>query len=194
MSVTPLPSGPARVRPSGNGARLSVPRRRPRGRPVDAPALTVTFEVTLSGDTRYADAAEVLDTLRRVTDRLGTARVEVAPASTASVGVAPAADVDGDAVLVLADSHVVRVGEREIPFTRVEFDLLLFLATHPRRVFTRAQLLQTVWGFAHAGQRTVDVHIRRLRAKLPGVPLVTTVRGVGYRLADHANVQVLRLP
>ena len=101
--------------------------------------------------------------------------------------------MDSDAVLVLADSHVVRVGEREIPFTRVEFDLLLFLATHPRRVFTRAQLLQTVWGFAHAGQRTVDVHIRRLRAKLPGVCLVTTVRGVGYRLADHANVRVLRL-
>jgi DNA-binding response OmpR family regulator len=171
-----------------------VPRRRPRGRPVDAPALTVTFEVTLSGQTRYADAAEVLDTLRRVTDRLGTARVEVAPASTASVGAEPSADVDSDAVLVLADSHVVRVGEREIPFTRVEFDLLLFLATHPRRVFTRAQLLQTVWGFAHAGQRTVDVHIRRLRAKLPGVCLVTTVRGVGYRLADHANVRVLRLP
>jgi len=190
MSVTPLPSGPARVRPPGNGTRLGVPRRRPRGRPVDAPALTVTFEVTLSGETRYA---EVLDTLWRVTDRLGTARVEVAPASTASVGAEPSADVDSDAVLVLADSHVVRVGEREIPFTRVEFDLLLFLATHPRRVFTRAQLLRTVWGFAHAGQRTVDVHIRRLRAKLPGVCLVTTVRGVGYRLADHANVRVLRL-
>ena len=79
---------------------------------------------------------------------------------------------------------------RPVAFTRVEFDLLLFLGRHPRRVFTRGQLLQTVWGLSHAGERTVDVHIRRLRAKLGAVPLITTVRGVGYRLADDASLAV----
>jgi len=81
-----------------------------------------------------------------------------------------------------------------VPFTRIEFDLLMFLATHPRQVFTREQLLHHVWGFSRGGLRTVDVHIRRLRAKLPDRPLVVTVRGVGYRLADEADVRVVHLP
>jgi DNA-binding response OmpR family regulator len=51
-----------------------------------------------------------------------------------------------------------------------------------------------VWGFAHRGHRTVDVHIRRLRAKLGDREVATTVRGVGYRLADGANLRVVRLP
>jgi DNA-binding response OmpR family regulator len=162
-------------------------------RPVDAAGITVTFEVTLGGDTRYSDAVEVLDTLRRVTDRLGSARVEMAPA-LARPAVASVVELDEDAIVILADPRVVRVGDEEIAFTRVEFDLLLFLASNPRRVFSRGHLLQTVWGFAHAGHRTVDVHIRRLRSKLPDVPVVTTVRGVGYRLADDANVRVVQLP
>ncbi|WP_409074628.1 winged helix-turn-helix domain-containing protein, partial [Micromonospora chalcea] len=72
-------------------------------------------------------------------------------------------------------------------------DLLLFLAEHPRRVFTRLQLLANVWGYEHAVARTVDVHVRRLRAKFgPDTPLVTTVYGVGYRLADDAAITVDR--
>ncbi len=68
--------------------------------------------------------------------------------------------------------------------TPKEFDLLCHLAQHPRRVFTRDELLATVWGYDYFGdQRTVDVHIRRLRTKL--APLaheyLTTVWGVGYQ-------------
>ena len=63
----------------------------------------------------------------------------------------------------------------------------------PHRVFTRLQLLASVWGYEHAVARTVDVHVRRLRAKLGAdAPLVTTVYGVGYRLADEARVRVDR--
>jgi len=92
---------------------------------------------------------------------------------------------------VLTGPRVVLRAGRPLPLTRLEFDLLLFLARHPRRVFTRTQLLASVWGYQHAVARTVDVHIRRLRAKVgDGVPLVTTVHGVGYRLADEARVQV----
>ena len=65
-----------------------------------------------------------------------------------------------------------------------EFELLKYLVQHPGRVFTRAQLLQEVWGYDYyGGTWTVDVHIRRLRAKLGGEyeHLIGTVRNVGYR-------------
>ncbi|MEI6365231.1 MAG: winged helix-turn-helix domain-containing protein, partial [Actinomycetes bacterium] len=65
-----------------------------------------------------------------------------------------------------------------------EFELLKHLAQHPGRVFTRAQLLQEVWGYDYfGGTRTVDVHVRRLRAKLgtENESLIGTVRNVGYR-------------
>ena len=102
----------------------------------------------------------------------------------------PSEDEPIDLIRVQPDSREVWQRGEAIGLTRVEYDLLLFLALHPRQVFTRSQLLQSVWGFAHAGPRTVDVHIRRLRAKL-GDHLVTTVRGVGYRLADEATVRVV---
>jgi DNA-binding response OmpR family regulator len=77
--------------------------------------------------------------------------------------------------------------------TRREFDLLLCLADNPRRAFTRAQLLGQVWDTQYTGQRSVDVHVTRLRNKIGvGVPLVSTVRGVGYRLHTDARVKVVR--
>ena len=71
-----------------------------------------------------------------------------------------------------------------LDLTFKEFELLKFLAQHPGRVFTRAQLLQEVWGYDYyGGTRTVDVHVRRLRAKLgpEHETLIGTVRNVGYR-------------
>jgi DNA-binding response OmpR family regulator len=92
--------------------------------------------------------------------------------------------------LLTASRQVMLNGEL-LPLTRLEFDLLLFLAENPRRVFSRTQLLSAVWGYEHTGERTVDVHVRRLRVKLGGsVPLITTVYGVGYRLSDEARVVV----
>jgi DNA-binding response OmpR family regulator len=71
-----------------------------------------------------------------------------------------------------------------LELTFKEFELLKFLAQHPGRVFTRAQLLQEVWGYDYfGGTRTVDVHVRRLRAKLGAEheSLIGTVRHVGYK-------------
>jgi DNA-binding response OmpR family regulator len=96
------------------------------------------------------------------------------------------------------DSHVIRSGEvvvddatytasigpRTLDLTFKEFELLKYLAQHPGRVFTRDQLLQEVWGYDYfGGTRTVDVHVRRLRAKLgpEHETLIGTVRNVGYR-------------
>ncbi|MBE1490254.1 DNA-binding response OmpR family regulator [Plantactinospora soyae] len=94
---------------------------------------------------------------------------------------------------ILAASRSVLLGGDLLPLTRLEFDLLMHLVAHPRRVFTRLQLLAAVWGYEHTGVRTVDVHIRRLRGKVGAdVPLVTTVYGVGYRLSDEAVVTIDR--
>ena len=70
---------------------------------------------------------------------------------------------------------------REIALTATEFDLLLFLVRQPGRVFSRASLLSSVWGYAAAaGGRTVDVHVAALRGKLGAASPIRTVRGVGY--------------
>src|SRR5437764_14625149 len=69
----------------------------------------------------------------------------------------------------------------------MEYELLKFLATHPGKVFTRQTLLSRVWGYEYyGGARTVDVHVRRLRAKLgeEHAGLISTVRSVGYRIGQ----------
>jgi DNA-binding response OmpR family regulator len=81
-------------------------------------------------------------------------------------------------------TYTARVRGRQLDLTFKEFELLKFLAQHPGRVFNRAQLLQEVWGYDYfGGTRTVDVHVRRLRAKLgtEHETLIGTVRNVGYR-------------
>ncbi|WP_373688920.1 winged helix-turn-helix domain-containing protein [Verrucosispora sioxanthis] len=83
----------------------------------------------------------------------------------------------------------------EIVLTRREYDLLLCLAQNPRQVFTRRQLLDQVWGQPYTSPRSVDVHIRRLRAKIgTDVPVVTTLRGVGYRLGADCAVEIVEDP
>ena len=81
-------------------------------------------------------------------------------------------------------TYTARVSGRILDLTFKEFELLKVLAQHPGRVFSRAQLLQEVWGYDYfGGTRTVDVHVRRLRAKLGPEfeALIGTVRNVGYR-------------
>jgi DNA-binding response OmpR family regulator len=88
-----------------------------------------------------------------------------------------------DLELNLATYQVTVAGE-PVDFTYVEYELLKFLMTHPRRVFSREALLSRVWGYDYyGGSRTVDVHIRRVRAKLGSrhSERIKTVRSVGYR-------------
>jgi DNA-binding response OmpR family regulator len=87
-------------------------------------------------------------------------------------------------VVVDDAAYTATVGGRPLDLTFKEFELLKYLAQHPGRVFTRDQLLQEVWGYDYfGGTRTVDVHVRRLRAKLgpEHETLIGTVRNVGYR-------------
>ena len=100
-----------------------------------------------------------------------------------AVPVAPDRDPHGELSIDEA-TYTARLRARVLDLTFKEFELLKFLAQHPGRVFSRAHLLQEVWGYDYfGGTRTVDVHVRRLRAKLgpEHEALIGTVRNVGYR-------------
>jgi DNA-binding response OmpR family regulator len=96
--------------------------------------------------------------------------------------------ITAGALVIDESSYSVRLRGAILDLTYKEFELLKYLAQHPGRVFTRAQLLQEVWGYDYfGGTRTVDVHVRRLRAKL-GTDyevLIGTVRNVGYRFVPE---------
>lgn len=93
-------------------------------------------------------------------------------------------------------TYSAKLRNKTLDLTFKEFELIKFLAQHPGRVFSREHLLQEVWGFDYfGGTRTVDVHVRRLRAKLgpENENLIGTIRNVGYRfvtspIADHESV------
>lgn len=88
------------------------------------------------------------------------------------------------------NTYSAKLRGRTLDLTFKEFELLKFLAQHPGRVFTRDHLLQEVWGYDYfGGTRTVDVHVRRLRAKLgpENESLIGTVRNVGYRYVTVAS-------
>jgi two-component system, OmpR family, response regulator len=181
---TSQPTGPGRP-PAARRPASSV-----------APTLTVTFSIPLGGDGLTPQAFRLLEVARELVER-GEGTVSLDPAAVESAPPAPppppapVRPSAGVGLRLLAASRTVLLDGEPLRLTRLEFDLLMFLAQNPRRVFSRVQLLTGVWGYEHAGARTVDVHIRRLRSKIGvHVPLVTTVYGVGYRLSDEANIQI----
>jgi DNA-binding response OmpR family regulator len=108
--------------------------------------------------------ARIGSVLRRTRDRAG----------------AVAELVCGD-VRLRPDERRAYAGDREIALTATEFDLLAYLTRSPGRVYSREQLMRQVWGYdSVAGQRTVDVHVAQVRAKLGAHDVIRTVRGVGY--------------
>ncbi|MCP3809470.1 response regulator transcription factor [Paenibacillus sp. SEL1] len=91
----------------------------------------------------------------------------------------------GDLVL-RSDTFECRAGEKEITLPLKEFELLFKLASYPGKTFTRDQLIEQIWGYDYEGdERTVDVHIKRLRERFPEAShsfRISTIRGLGYRL------------
>jgi len=84
------------------------------------------------------------------------------------------------------DMHVARVDGQPIELTRREFELLAYFLKNPRRVLGREKILQQVWGLEYLGEsRTIDAHVRRVRAKLgEAANLIETIVGVGYRMGS----------
>jgi len=118
--------------------------------------------------------------------RLAIGRVAVDYPQTAQ------SEIHAGELVIDETAYSAKLRGRILDLTYKEFELIKFLAQHPGRVFSRSQLLQEVWGYDYfGGTRTVDVHIRRLRAKL-GVEnesLIGTVRNVGYRfVAGTADI------
>lgn len=95
------------------------------------------------------------------------------------------------ALMLNAASHRVTAGDTVVALGPTEYRLLKFLMTHPDRVYSRAQLLDRVWGGnVYVEERTVDVHVRRLRKALEPSgcdKLIQTVRGAGYRLSEQID-------
>jgi DNA-binding response OmpR family regulator len=155
------------------------PRARLRPVPDLPPEPPVTVTISIAGG-HAAGRDRVLAALRDLVDLAGSAvEIAVDPPERA-----PAA------IVLDPRARTAQRGGRELDLSRLEYDLLLFLARHPRQVFSRSQLLTQVWGHTHTTNRTVDVHISRLRTKVDDPEVVTTVYGLGYRLADTAAVAV----
>jgi DNA-binding response OmpR family regulator len=126
-----------------------------------------------------AGPAEVDARIRLVIDRLAKNR--------------SSSKIQASGVVIDEASYSAKVHGRPLDLTFKEFELLRFLATHPSRVFTREQLLSEVWGYDYFGcTRTVEVHVRRLRAKLGDLEsLIGTVRNVGYRFNVYEDEERL---
>ena len=152
---------------------------------VGAPIIAITTDGGLSA----MNADWGIDDV--ILDTAGPAEVEAR--IRLAIGVRIAALVDSDPtsgeirtgdVVIDESTYTARLKGRVLDLTFKEFELLKYLAQHPGRVFTRAQLLQEIWGYDYfGGTRTVDVHIRRLRSKLGPEfeAIIGTVRNVGYR-------------
>ena len=108
------------------------------------------------------------------------ARIRLAIASRE--GESSTSKIRASGIVIDEASYSAKAKDRSLDLTFKEFELLRFLASHPSHVFTREQLLSEVWGYDYfGGTRTVDVHVRRLRAKLGDLEsLIGTVRNVGY--------------
>ena len=92
--------------------------------------------------------------------------------------------IEVENLLIDKDSYVVKLDGNEVFFPKKEFELLHFLATNPKKVFSRESLLRNIWGAdVHVVARTVDVHIRKIREKL-GQDFISTIKGVGYKFKN----------
>jgi DNA-binding response OmpR family regulator len=152
---------------------------------LDAPLILITTEGGLAAINADWDFDDVL------LDTSGPAEIEARIrvaigrlAALRNLNESGTAEIRTGEVVIDEGAYSAKVRGRTLDLTFKEFELLKYLAQHPGRVFTRAQLLQEVWGYDYfGGTRTVDVHIRRLRAKLGAEheSLIGTVRNVGYR-------------
>ncbi|MGH3376463.1 MAG: winged helix-turn-helix transcriptional regulator [Actinoallomurus sp.] len=155
---------------------------------LDVPLLAIVTEGGLAALTSEWGLDEVLLQTAGPAEVEARLRLAIGRTSAAEPDDVPGEIRSGELTIDEA-TYSARLRGRILDLTFKEFELLKYLAQHPGRVFTRAQLLQEVWGYDYfGGTRTVDVHVRRLRAKLGAEyeSLIGTVRNVGYRFVpDH---------
>lgn len=157
---------------------------------ISVPLLAILTEGGLAGLTAEWGVDDVL--LESAGPAEIEARLRVATGTLALSGddLVTSTQITSGDLFIDEATYSARVGTRLLDLTYKEFELIKHLAQHPGRVFTRAQLLQEVWGYDYfGGTRTVDVHVRRLRAKLGSEHevLIGTVRNVGYRFVPEPS-------
>lgn len=148
-----------------------------------AAEVTVVVRVSTNNDQAPLVAARVVEAVRTAVD---------VPGTTLTVSVPAAPKPQGSELRILPAARRVYHRDGAVELTRMEFDLLLHLARRPGHVHLRTALLAELWGLPDGVEtRTLDVHVRRLRRKLgPAAELITTVRGVGYRMDGAERVTV----
>jgi len=134
--------------------------------------------------TKPFSVTELVARVKAIFRRVDAVRNETAGTGAQTIRVAGLA--------IEPDRRRVEVDGSPVELTAREFDLLVFFSRHPGRVFTRAQLLDKVWGYGHGGyEHTVNSHINRLRAKIEADPSapgrIQTVWGVGYKMHDSSE-------
>ena len=161
---------------------------------LDAPLLAVVTEGGLAAVTAEWGADDVI--LHTAGPAEVEARLRLAIGRKVSLAPATPDEIRSGDLAIDEATYTARLRARALDLTFKEFELLKFLAQHPGRVFTRAHLLQEVWGYDYfGGTRTVDVHVRRLRAKLgtEHEALIGTVRNVGYRFVPAKGTDEMRV-
>jgi len=157
---------------------------------IGCPIIAITTEGGLTAmnadwgiDDVILDTAGPAEVDARIRIALGKYAIELVSADPHS------GEIRSGEVTIDESTYTARLKGNVLDLTFKEFELLKYLAQHPGRVFTRAQLLQEIWGYDYfGGTRTVDVHIRRLRSKLGPEfeAIIGTVRNVGYRFTVDA--------
>jgi len=158
---------------------------------VSAPVIAITTEGGLSAFTSEWGVDDVILDTAGPAEIEARIRIAIGRRDDATVASDPTAhEIRQGDVVIDENTYTAKIKGRSLDLTYKEFELLKHFAQHPGRVFTRAQLLQEIWGYDYfGGTRTVDVHIRRLRSKLGPEfeAIIGTVRNVGYRFTIQSN-------
>lgn len=173
--------------PANTGVRIDEGVWMYQGRSVRAPQVVLSVELptrdALAEVTTLMDEFSAYLAYRVPGARVAKAVAGTAPARTPLPGPMTGLVIDRTTRQVSADGHPIAMAYKE-------FELLAYLAQHPRRIISREELIENVWDAGFASMRTVDTHVRRLRVKLGAHALtLTTVRGKGYRFDPQPSTR-----
>jgi DNA-binding response OmpR family regulator len=162
-----------------------------QGRSVRTSKVVLTVEIpAASGEVQDRVLALIEEFGAYLRYRVPGAKVEKATVASGSVLSPTRPVVPADGLVIDRSTRQVLVDGLPITMAYKEFELLAYLAQHPRRTISREELIENVWDYGFASLRTIDTHIRRIRVKLGAHAMtLTTVRGKGYRFDPHPSTK-----
>ncbi|CAM5708637.1 winged helix-turn-helix domain-containing protein [Mycolicibacterium aubagnense] len=171
------------------GLRINKGEWMYQGRSVRASRVVLTVELPTASRDALAQVTTLMDEFSAyLAYRVPGARVDKSAVAPGPVRTSPPTPIGG-LVIDRSTRRVIADG-RPIAMAYKEFELLAYLAQHPRRIISRDELIENVWDAGLASTRTIDTHVRRLRAKLGVHALtLTTVRGKGYRFDPQPSTR-----